>query len=101
MIWYCWVPTERVHAVRGPLLNFHLPIKLQSAGTSFLKIDIQINLPLDIPFKKIDKKIVNILFYGSNNVFIEELQFKRFYKKKLVPFNGLLYLLQRQYNFIS
>ncbi len=65
------------------------------------QLNIQINLPLDIPFNKIDKKIVNTLFYGSENLFIEELQFKRFYKRKLVPFKGLLYLLQKQYNYIK
>jgi len=65
------------------------------------QLSIQINLPIDVPFKNIDKKIVNILLYGSDNLFIEELQFKRFYKSKLVPFKGLLYLLQKQYSYIK
>ena len=65
------------------------------------QLSVQIKLPLDIPFKKIDKKIVDTLLYGSENLFIEELQFKRFYKSKLVPFKGLLYLLQKQYNYIK
>ncbi|MAH89297.1 MAG: excinuclease ABC subunit A [Pelagibacterales bacterium] len=65
------------------------------------QLNTQINLPLDIPFKQIDKKIIDILLYGSEEIFIEELQFKRFYKSKLIPFKGLLYLLQKHYNFIK
>ena len=37
------------------------------------QLNIQINLPLDIPYKKIDKKITNILLYGSDKILIEEL----------------------------
>ncbi len=65
------------------------------------QLNYQINLPLNIPVDKIDKKKLDILLYGSEDILIEELQFKRFAKNKLIPFKGLLYLLQRHYNFIK
>ncbi len=64
------------------------------------QISYKIDLPLDIPFKKINKKSIETLLYGSNDIMIEELEFKRFKKRKLIPFKGLLYLFQKQYNFI-
>ncbi len=65
------------------------------------QLNIQANLPLDVPFKKINKKIIDIFLHGSEEILIEEIQFKRFYKSKLVPFKGLLYMLQKHYNYIK
>ena len=61
----------------------------------------QTNLSLDLPFSKLNKKDIDILFYGSENILIEELGFKRFGNKKLIPFKGLLYLFQKHYSFIK
>ncbi|MDA9558903.1 excinuclease ABC subunit UvrA, partial [Alphaproteobacteria bacterium] len=61
----------------------------------------QTNLALDLPFNKLNKVDIDILFYGAENILIEELGFKRFGKKKLIPFKGLLYLFQKHYSFIK
>ena len=37
------------------------------------QLNYQINLPLDLPFNKIKKNIIDILFYGSENILIEEV----------------------------
>ena len=61
----------------------------------------QTNLALDVPFNKLNQADIDILFYGAENILIEELGFKRFGKKKLIPFKGLLYLFQKHYSFIK
>ena len=58
------------------------------------------DLDLDIPFSKNSKEAIEILFYGSDNIYIEDLSSKRYGKTKLIKYKGLLNLLQKQYTFI-
>ena len=59
------------------------------------------DLRLDIPFKDNSKKDLNILFYGSDDILIQENNFGRFRRNNLKPFKGLLYLFQKQYSYIG
>ncbi len=94
------VPDKSLSIINGA-------IKLWDKGINkyYLKIldqlSYQINFSLDVPFKRLDKEVQKILFYGSEKIQIEELEFRRFSKKKLIPFKGLLYLFQKHYTFIK
>ncbi|MAJ24558.1 MAG: excinuclease ABC subunit A [Rickettsiales bacterium] len=94
------IPNKKLSIIDGA-------IKIWEKGINkyYLKIlqqlSNQIKFRLDIPFNQLDKKVINILLYGSEEILIEELEFKRFRKSKLIPFKGLLFLFQKHYNFIK
>ncbi len=94
------IPDKNLSIINGA-------IKLWDNGINkyYLKVLNQLtrqtNLSLSIPFNQLNKKDIDILFYGSENILIEELGFKKIRKKKLIPFKGLLYLFQKHYSFIK
>ncbi len=81
-------------------------IKLWKKGINnyFLRILEEVmlgsDLNIEIPFKENSKEAINILLYGSEKILIEENSFGRFRRNELKPFKGLLYLFEKQYNFV-
>ena len=63
-------------------------------------IILHTDLDINIPFYKNSRKTIDILFYGSDKIEIEEFTSKRYGRTRLIKYKGLLNLFQKQYSYI-